>query len=133
MQTYASCDGALPATYKFQDSQLVEAQTADGNVWKRAEEGKWQLYSGPPQDLELRLSESGDCVIFKNGEIVAIKHRQGLDIEFKYTGEREIKKNEKVIEIVYPDGSFVTLNAASPGITDEDDQSSQQSEMRLGM
>src|SRR4030095_4259090 len=43
-ERYSGRDGANPSTYTFKDGQLTEAQTSDGETWKKTSDGKWQQY-----------------------------------------------------------------------------------------
>src|SRR4030095_942718 len=91
--TYQGQEGNGTSTYKFEDGQLIDALTADGTLWKKADSRR--------QDVEWKVLDNGDCAVIRGSKLVAIKHRDGCYTEFKWNGDREIKdRNGRVIEVL---------------------------------
>src|SRR5262249_25438527 len=71
---YPGRDGAKDTKYTFKDGTLVEAATANEEIWKRTDNGKWQQYKNgepfrDPLDVEFKVSRNGDCVVTKKVEV----------------------------------------------------------------
>jgi len=107
---YPARDAAEPVVYKYTQGQLMEVETANGKPWKRQADGMWQQHRGRPQNLQLKTSQCGDCLVLKNTRIIAVQHRDGSDTRLKWNGEKVWERNGHAIEIVHPDGSYSQID-----------------------
>ena len=122
-ETYPGNAFEKETTYKYKDGKLVEANAADGKTWKKTADGKWQQFDGgnpvgKPQDIDLKVSRTGDLIATKGGEPSFVTYRDGSRTDYLGDGSRLTTDHTgRTIEKVHPDGSYTTFNPDNTTLT----------------